>query len=92
VKKIMGFLLLFCLLLSSTVFAAPMPEISKFRFLPNGEVYHYYYFGDEYFDTFQYNGQAINSGGIVSSKSKTQQTKHTGRSSQMWARMSPTGN
>ena len=65
-KKIIGLSLVLCILMGSTVLAAPLPKISKICFLPNGEPYHYYHFGDEWFDSYRYNGQLINSGGIVS--------------------------
>lgn len=65
-KKMVGLCLFFCLFAGSyPVFAAPLPEISKIQFLPNGQPYHYYYLGDEWVDTYRYDGMPINSDGMV---------------------------
>lgn len=67
-KKLVGLCLLFYVFVAVyPVSASPMPEISKFLFLPDGQPYHYYHFEDEWLETYQYDGQRVNSDGFVNS-------------------------
>jgi hypothetical protein len=61
----LAFVILLSLLTANAATAAPLAVISKFRFLPNGEVYHFYSFGDEYYYLIKYDGKLVNSGGII---------------------------
>lgn len=56
-KKIACFILIICLLFTFTAYAEPLPVISCFDFMPDGQPYHYYTFGDEWWNVDVYDGK-----------------------------------